>query len=387
MANGNLVKVFGWYDNEWGYSCRLVDLVNKLADCCEPAALGRDADVDGKVVLVRADLNVPLEDGRVADDTRIQASLPTLRLLLERGATEVARLLAPRPAEEPTRTARSTRWRRCAQRLAELLADERVHVLENTRFDPRRDEERPGVRARARRRLRPLRQRRVRLGAPRARVDRGRSPTCCRPTRACCCSTSCEHLGALLGDVERPFVIVSGGAKVDDKIAVLENLGGAGGRGPDRRQDGRGGSRARTRSRSTSCCRPTSSRRERSRPTRSARGRRTTTLPDGWLGLDIGPRPARTFADADRDGEARSSGTGRWASSSGPGSPRGRSPSRGRSPTAPASPSSAAATPCARCTRPASPIASRGSRPAAAPRSSCSRASELPGVAAIPAEA
>ena len=31
MANGNLVKVFGWYDNEWGYYCRLVDLVNKLA--------------------------------------------------------------------------------------------------------------------------------------------------------------------------------------------------------------------------------------------------------------------------------------------------------------------------------------------------------------------
>ena len=31
MAGGNLVKVFGWYDNEWGYSCRLVDLVNKLA--------------------------------------------------------------------------------------------------------------------------------------------------------------------------------------------------------------------------------------------------------------------------------------------------------------------------------------------------------------------
>ena len=31
MAGGGLVKVFGWYDNEWGYSCRLVDLVNKLA--------------------------------------------------------------------------------------------------------------------------------------------------------------------------------------------------------------------------------------------------------------------------------------------------------------------------------------------------------------------
>ena len=38
MANGNLVKVFGWYDNEWGYSCRLVDLVAKIGETL-PAAV------------------------------------------------------------------------------------------------------------------------------------------------------------------------------------------------------------------------------------------------------------------------------------------------------------------------------------------------------------
>ena len=95
----------------------------------------RDADVAGKRVLVRADLNVPLEDGRVADDTRIRAALPTLRLLLERGAAEVVvcshlgRPKGPDPAYAIAPV---------AERLRELLgADDRVRVLENTRFDPR----------------------------------------------------------------------------------------------------------------------------------------------------------------------------------------------------------------------------------------------------------
>ena len=180
------------------------------------------ADVAGKRVLVRADLNVPLEDGRVADDTRIRASLPTLQYLLEHAAKEVAvcsHLGRPKgsdPAFSMTPVAR---------RLRELLPDERLDVLENTRFDPGETRNDPE----SARRLADDYELFVEdaFGS----VHRAHASTVgvaeLLPAYAgLLLERELEELGKLLGDVERPFVLVSGGAKVEDKLGVLRKLGG-----------------------------------------------------------------------------------------------------------------------------------------------------------------
>src|SRR6266700_3594503 len=182
----------------------------------------RDVDVAGKRVLVRSDLNVPLEGGRVADETRIQASLPTLRLLLQRGAAQVrvcshlGRPKGPDPAFsiEPVRA-----------RLRELLPDERIEVLENTRFNLGETTNDPGF------------ARELADGCDLfvedafGSVHRAHASTVAvaelLPAYAgLLLERELEELGKLLGDVERPLVLVSGGAKVEDKLGVLEHLGG-----------------------------------------------------------------------------------------------------------------------------------------------------------------
>jgi phosphoglycerate kinase len=188
----------------------------------KPRRSVRDADVAGRRVLVRADLNVPLESGRVADDTRIHASLPTLRLLLERGAEHVrvcshlGRPKGPDPALsiEPVRA-----------RLRELLDDARIEVVENTRFDEGETKNDPAF------------ARELADGCDLfvedafGSVHRAHASTVgvaeLLPAYAgLLLEAELEHLGRLLGDVERPFVLISGGAKVDDKLGVLRNLGG-----------------------------------------------------------------------------------------------------------------------------------------------------------------
>jgi phosphoglycerate kinase len=181
------------------------------------------ADVEGKVVLVRSDLNVPLDDGRVADDTRIRASLPTLRLLLGRGVREVrvcSHLGRPKTEEDHARYSMAP----VREAVVAAVGDDRVTVLENTRFDPGETKNDPGF------------ARRLADGcdlyvndafgsAHRAHASTVGVTELLPAYAGLLLLEELRHLGRLLGDVERPFAIVSGGAKVEDKIGVLENLG------------------------------------------------------------------------------------------------------------------------------------------------------------------
>ena len=185
----------------------------------------RDADVAGKVVLVRSDLNVPLQEGAVADDTRIRASLPTLEWLLDHGAKEVrvcSHLGRPKTEEDRARYSMAP----VRARLAELLPDGRVTVLENTRFDAGETKNDPEY------------ARELAAGCDLfvedafGSVHRAHSSTVgvaeLLPAYAgLLLEAELQHLGKLLDSPERPFVLVAGGAKVEDKLGVLQHLGGA----------------------------------------------------------------------------------------------------------------------------------------------------------------
>jgi phosphoglycerate kinase len=182
----------------------------------------RDADVAGKAVLVRADLNVPLEDGAVADDTRIRAALPTLRLLLDRDATRIrvcSHLGRPK-GEDPAFQIEPVR-----AHLRSLMPDDRVEVLENTRFQPGETANDPGF-ARELADGCDLYVNDAFGSAHRAHASTVGVAGLLPAYAGLLLLDELEHLGRLLGEVERPFVLVTGGAKVEDKLGVLRNLGG-----------------------------------------------------------------------------------------------------------------------------------------------------------------
>jgi phosphoglycerate kinase len=180
------------------------------------------AEVAGKHVLVRSDLNVPLEDGRVADDTRIRAAVPTLQLLLDRDAAEVvvcSHLGRPKGPDPSLSIAP------VAARLAELVPDERLRVLENTRFDPGETMNDPETARRLADGM-DLYVNDAFGSAHRAHASTVGVAHLLPAYAGLLLLQELEHLGRLLGDVERPFVLVAGGAKVEDKLGVLRHLGG-----------------------------------------------------------------------------------------------------------------------------------------------------------------
>ena len=182
----------------------------------------RDADVEGKAVLVRADLNVPLEDGKVADDNRIRAALPTLELLLERNATRIrvcSHLGRPK-GEDPAFRIEPVR-----EHLRSLLPDARIEVLENTRFHPGETKNDPEF-ARELAQGCDLFVNDAFGSAHRAHASTVGVAQFLPAYAGLLLLAELEHLGRLLGDVERPFLLVTGGAKVEDKLGVLKNLGG-----------------------------------------------------------------------------------------------------------------------------------------------------------------
>jgi phosphoglycerate kinase len=250
------------------------------------------ADVSGKHVLVRADLNVPLEDGRVADDTRIRAAVPTIELLLQRGAAEVAvcshlgRPKGPDPAFAIAPV---------AARLAELVRDERLRVLENTRFLPGETKNDPDT-ARQLAEGMDLYVDDAFGSAHRAHASTEAVAHLLPAYAGLLLRAELEHLGRLLGDVERPFVLVAGGAKVEDKLGVLRNLGGradtviVGGKMAEELRDGATlPFPVELPSDVVAAASFDADAESRVAP--------YDDLPEGWLGLDIGPQARERFGE------------------------------------------------------------------------------------------
>ncbi len=252
------------------------------------------ADVAGKRVLVRADLNVPLDGVRVADDTRIRAAIPTLRLLLDRGATAVTVCShLGRPKTEADHAAFSLAP--VERHLRGLLPDERVHVLENTRFHPGETKNDEGY-ARKLADGNDLYVNDAFGSAHRAHSSTEAVAHLLPAYAGLLLLSELEHLGRLLGDVARPFVLIAGGAKVDDKLAVLEHLGGRadrvliGGKMAEQVREHNPLSFAVELPVDVVAAASFAADAE-------AHVATVDAIPAGWLGLDIGPATAETFAE------------------------------------------------------------------------------------------
>ncbi|MBM3956565.1 MAG: phosphoglycerate kinase [Gemmatimonadetes bacterium] len=204
----------------------------------------RDIDAAGKRVLVRVDFNVPVSDGtgEITDDSRIRASLPTIRELLEQGAAVILCSHFGRPRG---RVVESLRLGPVRTRLEELLRMEiidaggptgeeparvaaslrpgRVALLENVRFDSREEANDPGM-ARELADLADLYVNDAFGAAHRAHASTAGVAAYLPAVAGLLMARELEMLGMILTSPRHPLVAVIGGAKVSDKIAVLRHL-------------------------------------------------------------------------------------------------------------------------------------------------------------------
>lgn len=201
----------------------------------------RPQDLEGKRVLVRADFNVPLDGERITDDTRIRATLPTIKYLTERGAKVLLASHLGRPKGKTPELTLGPVARRLSEllgtdvrmapdavgpdvwRMVEDLQPGGVVMLENIRFHPEEEKNDPAF-AKQLASEADLFVNDAFGTAHRAHASTAGVASYLPSVAGFLLDKEISVMGKALSNPERPFVAIIGGSKVSSKIGVLENL-------------------------------------------------------------------------------------------------------------------------------------------------------------------